>query len=59
MIWYLKNKWEHSDVSDAVASMNIANIVQRQSEQRDFWVVDETFYSAHSRYSACNLFSKA
>lgn len=58
MIGYLKSKWEHRDVSDAIASTNIADIVQRQAEQRGFWAIDQSFYSKHSRYSACNLFAK-
>lgn len=52
---HLKPNWTYGDLSGAIASMDIADIIQQQAEKKSFWQVDEQFWQEYPQYARTHL----
>lgn len=55
MLEHLNSKWDANQMMTTgnVASMNVANIIEKQAEQPQFWTVDGAFYNKFPQYAGC------
>lgn len=55
MLKHLSQKWTgpNGALSGTVASMNVADVVEKQAEQASFWALDSAFFDQYPQYSEC------